>query len=400
MIQLVSLDRTGNKVSFPDECHLPGDVASGYTAVCLYALVGRQIAGLDKKAVGDGVLPVFPKTANEGARNHACCYALGLHERIADSVGRILCDPFLKADQAATVGAAGCGIEAAVEHTAVDAELIIVGAIAYQSAVPSLAADAAVDGNRAAAAVEGQLAIRAAHDAAGILARSVDGAADVQVLDGGIRRIAEGCRVVTSRVVDGQRFAAAVEGAAERVFGRSHHCRYTDVAGQLEVLVEVVVALVDAIRKALPLFSAGNDVGIFCCSLTGKFSSCLIPLAVVFDTMLVCRQMFVLLLHASQFCRFSYVHVGRRTFRACWSGLVGIGYCEGCIVFYEVEVVVVLNALSDVEAVREFLLIAITPSNEGRSVYTMQHTCHHATIQGNVAVKKVTHETGGAVTCD
>ena len=365
MIQLVSLDRTGNKVSFPDECHLPGDVASGYTAVCLYALVGRQIAGLDKIAVGDGVLPVFPKTANEGARNHACCNALGLHERIADSVGRILCAPFLKADQSATVGAAGCGIEAAVEHTAVDAELIIVGAIAYQSAVPSLAADAAVDGNRAAAADEGQLAIRAAHDAAGILARSVDGAVDVQVLDSGIRRIAEGCRVVTSRVSDGQRFAAAVEGAAERVFGRSHHFRYTDVAGQLEVLVEVVDALVDAIRKALPLFSAGNDVGIFCCSITGKFSSCLIPLAVVFDTLLVCRQMFVLLLHVSQFCRFSYVHVGRRTFRACWSGLVGIAHFEGGIVFYEVEVVVVLNALSDVEAVRDFLLIAITPSNEG-----------------------------------
>ena len=301
------------------------------------------------------------------------------------------------------MGAAGCGIEAAVEHTAFDAELIIVGAIAYQSAVPSLAADAAVDGNRAAAAVEGQLAIRAAHDAAGILARSVDGAADVQVLDGGIRRIAEGCRVVTSRVVDGQRFAAAVEGAAERVFGRSHHCRYTDVVGQLEVLVEVVVALVDAIRKALPLFSAGNDVGIFCCSITGKFSSCLIPLAVVFDTMLVYRQMTahtVLLLHVSQFCRFSYVHVGRRTFRACWSGLVGIAHCEGGIVFYEVEVAVVLIALSDVEAVRDILLIAITPSNEGRPVYTMQHTCHHATIQGNVAVKEVTHETGGAVTCD
>ena len=153
----------------------------------LSALVGRQIAYGDIVAAVDGRF-VACVPAGEGVSQHACGHAAGLHQRVLD--GGLVVDP--PSDEAAAVFSAIGGGKGAVEHAAVDGDVVAASAqCADQSAVRAVTLDAAVDVDRTDAAREGQRAVRLAHDAGSLLRAGVDGTIDVQVLDRSILHVEE-----------------------------------------------------------------------------------------------------------------------------------------------------------------------------------------------------------------
>ena len=109
------------------------------------------------------------------------------------------------------------------------------------------------------------VAVSEAHDSRRVLLGGGDGACHFQVLDGGAADVAEGghaaVAVVGKRNGDG--VAAAVKDAAEGpvavfVRARAHRSRDADVIGQLHVLVDVAVAVVDVFDEGIPVVCAAN----------------------------------------------------------------------------------------------------------------------------------------------
>ena len=166
--------------------------ADGHVLACtdgvgLLALVGRQVGGGEKEAVGDGRL-VGGVPAGEGVVKHACVHAAWLHQRVGDDRSVI----YRPADESAAVGSVGCLGKGAVEQAAVNGNAVAASAQrADQSAVGAVAADATVNGNRAAAIGDIQISMRLAHYAAGKLSAGVNGTIHMQILDGGILDVTE-----------------------------------------------------------------------------------------------------------------------------------------------------------------------------------------------------------------
>ena len=126
----------------------------------------------------------------------------------------------------------------------------------------AVASDAAVDLEGTAAGCEVQRAVRLARDATSILCTGGDGACHIEVLDGGILDITEGCSTRDRRlIVNRQRVAVAVEDALERVgLAVAHHCRYGEVRGQFHMLVSEGLTVVDIVGEDFPSGQVTDDI--------------------------------------------------------------------------------------------------------------------------------------------
>ena len=145
----------------------------------------------------------------------------------------------------------------------------------HKPTVGAVAADAAVDDDAAAAVLNVHRAPKLADEARGVLGRGVDVARDVKVPDGGgdvvhIAYIAERGNIllvfiaVGAAVVEGQRLAVTVEGAAEVVFARACPACDGDVRAELDGLAgEAVpgVVVVEAVAEHAP--ARGGVDGVF-----------------------------------------------------------------------------------------------------------------------------------------
>ena len=96
----------------------------------------------------------------------------------------------------------------------------------------AVAARATLDDYAALAVLDGDAAVLLGDDACGVLVRGLDGASDMQVLDGGVLHILEGRGILSaSGVVEGQRLLVAVERAGEVVVAGARHAGHADVIG-------------------------------------------------------------------------------------------------------------------------------------------------------------------------